>query len=352
MRINRRSLFLIAFCFLGVLTCGAPADAVVVIKMATLAPRNSSWHRIIEDMAAQWKSLSGGEVELRIYPGGVAGDDRDVVRKMRLGTLNGAVLTAVGVSEIERSVYALEAPLMYSSSEEVYAVLDRMRPGLEAAIAARGFVVLNWADAGWIHFFTSRPAATPEDLRREKLFQWEGEDAADRIVRAAGFNPIPLPATELATALQTGLVTAVTVSPQVAVISQYYRHAPYMTDLKWQMLLGASVITKSTWDRVPEALRPALLQAAAVAGQRLRTESRNAYARDIAAMKGRGLTVVAVSEADRAQWIRTVDAAYPSIRGPVIPAAAFDEARRHLNEIRKRTAGPQRTSAPAPATPR
>lgn len=333
---KKRLSILLAFGFLGLLLGAAPVEAKVVVKMATLAPKNSSWHKIIENMGAEWKNISNGEVELRVYAGGVAGDDRDVVRKMRLGTINGAVLTAVGVSEIDKSVYALEVPMMYSSYEEVYAVLERMQPTLDGAMAQKGFVVLHWADGGWIHYFTSHPAPTPAELKREKLFSWAGDDAADQIVKAAGFNPVPLPATELATALQTGLVTALAVSPQVAVISQYYRNAPNMTDLKWQILLGATVITSATWEKIPAALRPALMKAAAEAGQRMRAESRKNYARDIAAMKSRGLNVVAVSASDRAQWAQTAAATYPKLRGAIIPAAAFDEATRLLNEIRKK----------------
>ncbi len=321
--------------FLILLITVEPVSARVVVKMATLAPKNSTWHKILEDLSSKWKEISGGEVELRIYAGGVAGDDRDVVRKMRLGTLNGAVLTAVGVSEIEKSVFALEVPMMYASYEEVYYVLEKMRPGLENAIAAKGFVALNWADGGWIHYFTSRPVATPSDLMKEKLFSWAGDEAADQLVKSAGFNPVPLPATELATALQTGLVTAVGVSPQVAILSQYYRHVPHMTDVKWQLLLGATVITRKTWDEIPASLRPALMKAAADAGQKLRNTSRNSYTSNISAMKTRGLTVVPVNDADRAKWVRIAESTYPGIRGTIVPAAAFDEALRHRGDYRK-----------------
>lgn len=325
---------LLAAAFLAALAAGTPVSAHVVVKIATLAPKNSAWHKILEDMAAKWKDVSGGEVEVRVYAGGVAGDDRDVVRKMRLGTLNGAVLTAVGVSEIDRSVYALEVPMMYSSYEEVYYTLEKLRPRLENNIAAKGFIVLNWADGGWIHFFTSKPVKLPSDLAREKLFSWAGDEAADQLMKSAGFNPVPLPATELATALQTGLVTAVGVSPQVAVLSQFYRNATNMTDIKWQLLLGGTVITKSTWNQIPAAIRPALMQAAAEAGARLRDESKRDYARDVEAMKGRGLNIVAVSDANRAQWIKTAESTYSGIRGKIVPTDAFDEALRYRNEYR------------------
>jgi TRAP-type C4-dicarboxylate transport system substrate-binding protein len=324
---------------LGLLTWGlvpGPAAAQpVLVKMATLVPDGSSWHLILKETAEKWKTLSGGKVVVRLYPGGVAGDDPDVVRKMRLGTLNAGVLTAVGMAEIDRSVYALGVPLMYSSYEEVYAVLEKMKPRLEASLEAKGFVVLNWADGGWVHFFSQKPVATPDDLKAMKLFSWNGDSQSLDIWRSAGFNPVPLPATELATALQTGLVTALGSPPQVAVISQYYTHARNMTDLPWQLLLGATIINKSTWEKIPADLRPALLEAARDAGKRLQEEIRKSGDRDVEAMKKRGLNVVKVDPNARELWQKTAESLYPKVRGTLVPADAFDEAMRLRDAYRK-----------------
>jgi TRAP-type transport system periplasmic protein len=229
--------------------------------------------------------------------------------------------------------------LMYSSYEEVYAVLEKLRPRLEAAIEAKGFVVLNWADGGWVHFFTQSPVATPDDLRKLKLFSWAGDDAAVEIWKSAGFNPVPLPATEIATSLQTGLINALGVPPQVAVISGYYTHAMNMTDLPWQLLLGATVIDKGTWEKIPADLRPALLESARKAGRNLQREIRLSGSRDVEAMKKRGLKVVPVSAAQRAQWQHFAEGLYPKIRGRVVPEEAFDEAMRFRDELRKQQAG-------------
>jgi len=314
----------------------AEAQGRVLIRMATLVPDGSSWHLVLKEMAEKWKELSGGRVTVRLFPGGVAGDDPDVVRKMRLGTLSAGVLTAVGVGEIDKSVYALGVPLMYDSYDEVYTVLDRMRPGLEAGLLDKGFVVLNWADGGWVRFFTKKPVAAPDDLRALKLFSWAGDAEAVEVWRSAGFRPVPLPSTEIATALQTGLIEALGSPPQVAVISQFFNHAQYMTDLRWQLLLGATVITKRDWDRIPADLQPALRQAAEDAGARLRSEIRSSEARDVEAMEKRGLHVVGVTEAQRAEWQKLTEKMYPKIRGPIVPVPAFDEAMRLRDEYRQK----------------
>ena len=307
----------------------------VLVKMATLVPDGSSWHLILKETADKWRTLSNGSVNVRLYAGGVAGDDPDVVRKMRLGTLNAGVLTSVGMAEVDKSVYALGVPMMYDSYEEVYYVLEKMRPRLESSLESKGFVVLNWADGGWVHFFTQKPVATPDDLKALKLFSWAGDSTSVDLWKSAGFNPIPLPATEISTALQTGLVSALGCPPQIAVISQYYNYAKNMTALPWQLLLGATIINKSVWDRIPGDIRPALKQAAQEAGTRLQTEIRQSGERDIEAMRKRGLNVVAVDAATKERWRKTAESLYPRIRGSIVPADAFDEAVRYRDEYRK-----------------
>ena len=319
----------------------ASAQAPLVVRMATLVPDGSSWHQILKETAEKWKTLSGGRVTVRLFPGGVAGDDPDVVRKMRLGTLNAGVLTAVGVGEIDKSCYALGIPLAYDSYEEVYYVLEKMRPRLEAGLEAKGFVVLNWADGGWVHFFTQKPVAVPDDLKPLKLFSWAGDPQSVEVWRSAGFNPIPLPSTEIATALQTGLVQALGSPPQIAVISQYFNHAKNMTALRWQLLLGATLVAKPTWEKIPADVRPALLEATREAGARLQAEIRQSEEKDIEAMKKRGLNVVAVSAAQKAQWQKLTESIYPKVRGPIVPAEAFDEAMRYRDEYRKQHPPPR-----------
>jgi TRAP-type transport system periplasmic protein len=326
-RIRRRCLPVLAALAALVLAWGRPAAAQpLTIKMATLVPQGSSWHRILQEMAEEWKTASGGQVTVRLYPGGVAGDDPDVVRKMRLGTLNAGVLTAPGLAQIDPSVFALGVPMMYDSYDEVYGTLERLRPSLEAKIAAKGFVVLAWADGGWVHYFSQKPVAKPDDLRALKLFSWAGDTPQVELLKSARFNPVPLPSTELATALQTGLVQAFGAPPGIALIAGYFNHAKFMTDLEWQMLLGAVVVTKASWDRIPAEAQGKLRAAAETAGRRLREEIRASAARDIEAMKKRGLTVVAVDAAARQQWRQLAEGLYPRIRGTIVPADAFDAA--------------------------
>jgi TRAP-type C4-dicarboxylate transport system substrate-binding protein len=306
------------------------------LKLATLVPANSSWFRILKAMGDAWERDSGGRVKVVFFPGGRQGDEPDVVRKMRLGTLQGAVLASPGLAEIDRAVYALSIPLAFDNADEVYGVLERLRPGLEKTMESKGFVALNWADGGWIHIFSRRPVATPEELKRQKLFQWAGDTRTLEIWKAAGFNAIPAPATELATGLQTGLVDAFLTSPQVALLTRHYEQARNMTDLKWSLIMAATVVSREVWDRIPPDLRPVILKDAREAGLKLRQDMRESEARDLDALRKAGLAVVPVDAAKAQAWRQAFDAVRERIRGDFVPAGAYDEALKWRDEARRR----------------
>ena len=323
---------------LGAFLAGAlPASAAqdtLIVKLGTSAPEGSSWDQIFKEMGEKWKQATGGTVALRIYPGGVLGDEPDLVRKMRVGQIQAAALTAAGLSGIDASVAALQVPMMYRSYDELDYVREHLRPALEKRLLEKDFVVLNWGDAGWVMFFAKEPFGTPDDVRKMKLFVWAGDNDAVDLWKTAGFHPVPLPSTEILTGLQTGLINAFDTTPLLALSSQWFGLAPHMLDLRWAPLVGATVMTKKAWDRIPSGARPAVLKAAAEAGERLKADIRAANDKAIAAMQEHGLRVVSSTPSIEAAWQKTAEEIYPKIRGTVVPPAVFDEARRLRDEYR------------------
>jgi TRAP-type C4-dicarboxylate transport system substrate-binding protein len=321
--------------FFSISAFAAQAEGEIVLKVATLAPQGSEWNKILQEMGAEWQKVSNGLIVFRLYPGGVAGDDRDIVRKMRLGTLDAGLLTVNGLSAIDRGVLGLEIPLAYSDYGELDCVLEKLGPQLERRMEAKGFIVLGWSEAGWAHFFTKSPVRTPDDMRKLKMFIWAGDDQYVELWKKAGFNPVPLPSTEIATALQTGLVNAVTVNPQGILLLQWYRQVHYMTDFKWAVFLGGIVISKSTWEKIPAEIRPAVRQAALKAAQRLRDFSRRTDQSDVEALKKNGVEVVSVDEKTLNEWRRLVDSVLPQVRGSYLPAETLDTALKLRDQCQK-----------------
>jgi TRAP-type C4-dicarboxylate transport system substrate-binding protein len=306
----------------------------VTVKLATLAPEGSSWHNILKEMGEEWRNASGGRVVLKIYPGGVAGDEADMVRKCRLGQLHAAAVTGTGLSEVDRSVQALQVPMLYRSNAEMDAVRQKLAPQLEARLRKSGFVVLNWGEAGWVHFFAKKPVERPKDLKALKLFTWAGDTFVLDLWKAGGFNAVPLPSTEILTGLQTGIIEAFATTPVAGLSFQWYRLAPHMSDMRWAPLIGATILSKQAWDRIPADARDGITKAARQAGRKLQADVRQGEADAIKAMKEHGLRVVSVPAEAAAEWRRSAEDIYPKLRGPFVPAEMFDEARRLVEEYR------------------
>jgi TRAP-type transport system periplasmic protein len=306
----------------------------VLIKMGTVAPEGSPWHQILLQIGQDWSKISGGKVTLRIYPGGVLGDEPDMIQKMRVGQLQAVALSGAGLARIDSSAACLQMPMMIQSYEELDYVRDRVAPRLEKALHQKGYLVLNWGDAGWVHFFTKTRATKLDEIRKMKLFTSAGDPDALELYQSAGFRPVPLATTDMLPALQTGLIEAFDVPPLLALLNQWFGIANNMIDLKWAPLIGGTVISKQAWDRVPESFRGAMLEAATRAGVRLRAEIRKMGDDAIVVMSKKGLNVIAVDPATHADWRRQAEDAYPKLRGRMVPADLFDEVKRLRDEYR------------------
>ena len=322
-------------CLAATAIVGAPErTSAEVIKLGTLAPQGSPWYDALRDIGEAWKSESGGQIELRIYPGGVAGDEPDLVRKMRVDQLQAATLSGGGLQVIAPEVLALMMPMMLRSDAELDYVRDHVGPDLEKILEAKGFKVLNWGDAGWVRFFTQTPAIEPDDLKPLKLFVWAGDTATFDAWKACGYHPVALAATDILTALESRLINAVPTTPLAALSFQWFGVAPHMTDIKWLPLVGATVISMRTWNAIPDALKPQLLQAARDVGARLRQQARPLEDRAIAAMVSHGLIVHAVAPDIAAVWQQRANICLEKIIGPVVPAAMVEKVKKFRDEYR------------------
>lgn len=321
------------------LASALPAHAEI-IKLATMAPRGSPWHEILLDMAAEWEAAAGGELTVRIYPGGVLGDEPDLMRKMAIRQIDGAMVTSAGLTQLVPEMWIFALPMMLQSYDELDYLRARIGPDLKAKFRERGYVILNWGDAGWVRFFSNRPVETPDDLRRLKLFVWAGDPVLEDAWRQEAFNIVPLPATELFSALQSGMVDAYSTTAVASLSFQWFGMAPYMLDLNWAPLVGATIIRLDKWQAFPEPVQRKMLDAAERAGHRFRERTRAFEADAVKVMEENGLTVTAVSPEAYAQWQKGAQGAGELIRSRFVPARLAERARRLLAEYRAGNARP------------
>ena len=196
------------------------------IRLATLIPSGTSYHHSLQAMGAKWKQSSNGALALTIYADGTMGSEAEIVRRMRVGQLQAAVLTVAGLSEIDPSVSALQKmPLVYRSLEEAAYVRAKLAPDLAHRLAEKGFVVLFWADAGWVRFFSKEPVILPQDLKKMKIFVTAGDISQSELFKGAGYDPVLLEWSDALTSLQTGMIDAVPTIPLQALTGQYYLSA-------------------------------------------------------------------------------------------------------------------------------
>jgi TRAP-type C4-dicarboxylate transport system substrate-binding protein len=335
-------LFLFAFttCLstlaLGLIcSAGAASDKPLNLKLGTLAPAGSSYHKSLQLMGEKWRNLSGGAVRLTIYPGGTQGGEADMVGLMQSGSLDAGLLTAVGLSDIERAVYALQSmPMAFHDLEEVDYVGEHLRPMLESRLAAKGYLVLFWTDSGWVRFFTKTKVVHPEDLRPLKIFSWAGETSQYDLWKHSGFNPVALETVGIPQGLLSGTISAVPTVPIFALAGQLDSQAKYMLRLNWAPLIGATIVRQKSWDRVPSDFRQGMLKAAAEAGLKVKADGRAESDSAVAAMVKRGLIVQDVTPEVEAEWRALVNKVNDQIRGKIVPADMFDEAHRLIKEYR------------------
>lgn len=319
-------------------TSAQGADRVPRVKLATLAPKGTSFHQILQAMGEKWRQAPGGGVALTIFTDGTQGSEADMVRRMRLGQLQAALLTVSGLSEIEPSVTAIQnMPLMFRSLDELDYVRGKLQSDLESRFQAKGFVVLFWGDAGWVRFFSRQAALRPDDFQKLKMFTLAGNNNQIDLMKAAGWRPVPLEYTDTLTALQTGLIDAVPTTPFYALAGQFYGPTPHMLEINWAPLVGGAVIRKDAWESFPPATREFLLRAALDAGEQIKARSRAESEESVEAMKKRGLVVHTLPPQIEAEWRKTADAVYPKIRGTLVSAEMFDEVERLVGEYRTTT---------------
>ena len=312
--------------------------AAQVIKIATIAPEGTPWHDLLLDLNARWKKVSNGTVSLRIYANGTQGDEPDMIRKIRIGQIQAAALTTVGMETIAAEASALSIPFLFETWEEVDYVRDRVAPRLKKALEDNGFVVLNFGDAGWVHFFTVTPAPRPADLQKLVLFTWGNNPSTEEMYKNAGFKILPLAATEILTSLQTGKIQAFPAPPIAALASQWFGSAKNMTDVKFAPVVGGTIISKTVWDKIDPGLRAKLLKEAEEVGLLYRPKIRKMEAEAIAAMKKYGLNVVAVPPDALREWKQTGERVYPKLRGGYLRAQDFDEVTALVKEFRAKPA--------------
>ena len=305
----------------------AASPKKTVIKIATLAPSGSPYHEIMKEMAAGWREKSDGDVELRIYPGGVAGGEVDILRKIRIGQLHAGALSSSGLSRALPEVSVLSTPMIFKTRESLLRVQEALAPEIEERMEKKGFVVLSWAIAGWVRFFVPEAEPSVAGLKKARMHVFAGDDRILELWKTMGVNAIPLPGTDVLTGLQSGMVNAFFTTPVMAYASQWFAFTPYMIEMPWAPMMGAIIVSKRAWKKVPEQLRPILKAIAEEKSLRLDQEMLRLESEAISEMRKRGLILIKPDSQQDKEWQSLTKIAYPKFKSENnIPDEWFEKA--------------------------
>jgi len=307
----------------------------LTLKVATVAPKGSVYHRVLQDMGEKWRAAEGANARFIVYTDSAQGPEAETVRRMRIGQLNASMVSIVGLSEIDQSVGVLQfIPLMFRSWEEVDYVREKLRPELEQRLRAKGFVVLFWGEGGWVQFFAKAPLKTPEEYKAAKIFAWAGSSAQVDLMKTLGYRPVVLELSDILPSLQTGMIDTVPAAPLWALVGQFDRTAPHMLRINWVPIVGAVVMSAKSLDAMSPAGRAALLEASNRAGETLRSHRNTRDEEIIKALETRGLKVMTPTPEIEQAWQDVARKAWPRVRGGMVPADMFDQVERLLAEYR------------------
>ena len=269
------------------------------IKFASLAPDGSTWMNVMREFDKAIRDETDGNMGFKFYPGGVSGDEKDVLRKMRIGQLHSAGFTGVGLGEILPEVRILDSPFLFKTYDEVDHINNKFYDRFAKAFEEKGYILLGWAEVGFVHVFANTPVNNINDLNKVKMWMWEGDPVAEATFKALKVNTIPLSVINVLTALQTGMVNGVYISPLAILALQWFTKVEYMMEFPLTDAAGAVLISKRKFNKLPEEYQHILLKNANLYLQKLMKLTREDNAKAIETLKANGMKMIAPPSDDQ-----------------------------------------------------
>lgn len=309
------------------------------IKFATIAPEGTTWMNVMKEYDAAIRKESGGRLGFKIYAGGVQGDEKTVLRKIRVGQLQSGGFTGVGMGEIAPKVRILDSPFLARTEEEIDLLYRDFGKDFEKAFEDGGYVLLGWAEVGFVHVFTSTPIKKSEDLKGIKMWTWEGDPIAETAFRTLGINPIPLSVIDVMTSLQTGLIDAFYTSPYAAIALQWFARVKYMVEVPLADAAGAVLVSKKFYDQLPKDLQEILIRNGRLYISKLTKLSRKENADAIRELKKRGIVTLPATERDLQEYVEVGSRSRRALVGKMYTEEFLNRVEKAIADFRRSKSG-------------
>ncbi|MCP5054175.1 MAG: C4-dicarboxylate ABC transporter substrate-binding protein [bacterium] len=306
----------------------------LTIKIGSIVPARSPWDKALRELSRKWSEITGGLVKLKIYPGGIAGSEFDTIRKMRMGILGGAVLSNHGFTLLYPDVYALNTPFIMKSDEELEYVMGKMMPVFEEGVEKKGYKVVIFTSAGWLHFFTKKPINYPEDLKKHKLAFTPDEPQMEQAWKKSGYHIVPTELKDTMMALQSGMVDSFYLPPLLAGSGQYFPLAPNMCTMPIAPLVGGIVIPQKVWKRIPDKYKEEMMKAAAELTVQLAETTIKLEKETIETMVKHGLKIRELPGDAMPRWRAAAAKGMDQLIGKAFSKEMLDRILQHIEDFR------------------
>lgn len=293
---------LILILFTSVLV--SPAWAVR-LKIATLSPEGSVWMTKMQEAAKQVAEQTENRVTLKFYPGGVMGNDKAVLRKIRIGQLHGGALMSGSLSRFFSSNQIYSQPVKFSNIEEVEHVRKHMDKLIIQGLDDSGFVVFGLSGLGFSYIMSQEPIRTVEDLKKQKIWIPDNEQLNTGAIKAFDISPIPLPIADVRTSLQSGLINTVANSPAGAVILQWHTQIKYITNVPLIYLHAVLAFDKKKFMKIREQDRESIRKIMVAKIEEVNRDNRKTNQKAIETLKKRGVVFINPTEEELKVWRQT-----------------------------------------------
>jgi TRAP-type C4-dicarboxylate transport system substrate-binding protein len=333
---NRLSLLSItALAGLAAFGSARPAHADnVELRMATLAPAGSPWMEVLDKASSEIKDKTSGRVTLKYFEGGQQGDEKDFVRKIKLGQLDGAAVTSIGLAMIDESIRVLELPMMFESPEEVDYVADKMWPHFQEKFAKKGFKLQDRGEVGWIYFMSKSKVESLKDLKGQKLWMWGDDQLVGAMFKKLALNGVPLGVPEVDAALTSGKIEACYGSPVAAVALQWYSKIKYMTSMPMSFAIGATIVSLDSLKKISAEDQKTVEEIAKAQAKKLRKTIRKANEDARSTMTRKGITVVQTPVAMVDEFTKQAHDAWTELAGKIYSKDELDMVIKYRDEYR------------------
>lgn len=332
-----RATVLTAATLAGLAAAAAPAAAdPVELRVATLAPPGSTWMKILDKGAAKVSDKTEKRVSLKWYAGGVQGDERDYVRKIRLGQLDGAAVTSVGLSMIDESIRVLELPRMFASIDEMDYVADKMWPYFVAKFEKKGFKLTDRGEIGWIYFYSKSEVTNLDQLKSLKLWQWGDDSIVSAMYKKLGLNGTPLGVPEVDSALQTGRINGCYGSPLTTVALQWNTKIKFQTEMPMSYGIGATVMSLDALKKLSADDQKTMLDLAKKMGKDIRKGVRKDNVEAGKQMKSKGVKLTTTPPAMVDQFTKAAEEVWNELAGKIYSKDELAMVLKYRDEYRKK----------------